>query len=90
MNHTKHFVVGSWLPCTDREALGLVQGRVYSLPRLDSNQNTEIQSLMSYQLDDRAKIYSSPHMLLYPLIRIFNRLLRRLTPRHGQEQKKHP
>ncbi len=31
------------------------------LPRLDSNQNTEIQSLMSYQLDDRASKTKNRH-----------------------------
>src|SRR3989338_1257345 len=30
--------------------------RVELLPRLDSNQDTEIQNLMSYRLDDRAKL----------------------------------
>ena len=33
------------------------------LPRLDSNQNTEIQSLMSYQLDDRAVITKEKPLL---------------------------
>ena len=40
----------------------VIENRLYiicdwlKLPRLDSNQNTEIQSLVSYQLDDRANV----------------------------------
>ena len=35
-------------------AQGFIIRRVEPLPRLDSNQDTKIQNLVSYQLDDRA------------------------------------
>ena len=56
MNHNNHFVLGSWLPCIDHEASGLVQGSVYPAPSGLEPEQADPESAV-LPLDDRAIVF---------------------------------